>query len=211
MVIAARRTRSYWPDTSGLAMTEALIVLPLLLLVMAASIEMSVAMFQWSQTVKAMQIGARLAVVSDPVTDISSLSVYPSGSQTGDPISSTATPVVCGAGATACNVTEMTRLYNGGDACGVTTTGLVGICDVAPFIGINNLRVTYTRSNLGYVDRPGGPVVTVTLETRNLFFNFLVLDDLMRFFQPLGVPAGIAVPPHRVAITSEDLCSEDAC
>ena len=61
-----------------------------------------------------------------------------------------------------------------------------------------NIRVTYYRSGLGYVGRPGGPVVSITVETRNLTFNFFFLGAL------LGLN-NITIPAHPVTITSEDL------
>ncbi|MBJ3763654.1 pilus assembly protein [Maribius pontilimi] len=211
MVIVAHGVRSFWIDRRGISMTEALLVMPLLILTLAAAIEVSVVLFQWNQTVKALQVGARNAVVSDPLVDISALATYPTGSSTGSPISiGTAVPISC-QGAT-CIAARLDRLYYGGDRrCLDATTAIVGICDIAAFIPRDKIKITYTRSDLGYVNRPGGPIVSVSLEVRDLFFDFFILDDIMKFFTPLGLPGGIAVPPHRVSVTSEDLCSKDTC
>ncbi|ANT63763.1 hypothetical protein AYJ57_25165 (plasmid) [Salipiger sp. CCB-MM3] len=188
-------------DTSGLAMTEMLIIFPVFMVIVGAMIEFGALMFQWNQTVKGMQLGARLAAVSTPLTDISSLNSFETAVSQGDPTPNEALAISCGAGTTACDATELGRLLNGGDACGAFTTGLVGVCDVAPFIGAENLRVTYYRSGLGYVGRPFGPVLSITLEVRNLNFDFFLLDDLI---PGLGQ---IAIPAHPVTITSEDMSS----
>lgn len=196
--------RRFMTESSGLVLAEMLLILPIMILVWAAVIEFGFLMYQWNQAVKAMQIGARLAAVSTPLADIGLL--VPTGAA-GDPIPSGAASVTCGAGVTACNVTELNRLVTGGDGtCGQTANGVIGVCDVAGFISASNLRITYHRSGLGYIGRPFGPVLTVTLEARDLNFDFLVLDNLIP-----GL-ASIAIPTHPVSITSEDLSDCDgAC
>ena len=76
---------------------------------------------------------------------------------------------------------------------------------LAPWIGADNVRVTYSRSGLGYVGRPFGAVSTVTVGLQGLTFDFLILDELL---PGLG---SITIPPHRVSATSEDLCSQATC
>ena len=73
------------------------------------------------------------------------------------------------------------------------------MCDVAPWIRTDNVLVTYTRSGLGYVGRPFGPVSTVTVELRNVNFGFLLLTTL------IPTLSNYTLPPHRVSTTSEDL------
>ena len=214
MVIGKTSFKRFKGDESGLAMSEALIVIPVMMLIFGAMIEFGVMVYQWSQTVKALQVGARRAVVSAPLTDISTLSNYGS-IPVGDPLPSSSFAVVsCGASTpTPCNPTQLNRLYFGGDgACGgLDSSGVVGVCDVAPFIAASNLRISYHRADLGYSGRPGGPALTVTLEVRGLFFDFFILDDLMRLFQPVGLPPSIRIPTHPVAMTSEDLCNGVSC
>ena len=72
------------------------------------------------------------------------------------------------------------------------------MCDLNGLIRPENIRVTYYRSGLGYVGRPAGPVVSITVETRNLNFDFYFLAAL------LGLE-NITIPAHPVTITSEDL------
>ncbi|MGO8658054.1 TadE/TadG family type IV pilus assembly protein, partial [Rhizobium ruizarguesonis] len=45
-----------------------MLTFPIVMLVFATFIEFGYAMAQWNQTVKALQYGARLAAVSDPLT-----------------------------------------------------------------------------------------------------------------------------------------------
>ncbi|NDW01111.1 TadE/TadG family type IV pilus assembly protein [Salipiger sp. PrR002] len=192
MVNLLRLPRRFIAQTSGYAMTETMMIAPLLIVLCGTLVETTLMMFQWNQTVKALQVGARRAAVSTPLTDISALTSYDSAVGQGDPVpmpGSSGTPrsVSCGAGADPCDTDALARLMNG--------SGLTGIQDIAPFIGPENIRVTYQESGLGYVGRPFGPVLTVTLEVRNLAFDLLLIDDLV----PVNIPA------HPVAITSEDL------
>ncbi|MFY0666068.1 MAG: hypothetical protein JXQ97_15700 [Natronospirillum sp.] len=200
--------QSFLKDESGLSMTESLMTIPIVIILMGAMVEFGVMMNQFAQTAKATQVGARLAAVSDPVASAAAMGAliadYPANSQ-GDPApdpGSSPVSVVCGAGAAACDTTELARLLTGGDGvCGQVTNGIRGICDVAPFIAAENIRVSYHRSGLGYIGRPDGPVATITVETRNLTFDFLILDRIITAL------TNIAIPAHPVSITSEDLSS----
>jgi hypothetical protein len=196
-----------------MALTEALLVIPLMMLVFAAMIEFGAMVFQWNQTVKALQVAARRAAVSTELTDTSSLNAYGT-IPIAEPLpASSFASVVCGAGATPCDPVQLNRLLQGGDGfCGgYDPSGVVGVCDIAPFIRASHLRVGYHRSDLGYSGRPYGPVLTVTLEVRDLYFDFFILDKVMELFQPIGVPHSVPVPAHPVAITSEDLCNGKTC
>lgn len=200
------RARRFRQDENGISLVEGLIVFPLVLLAYATFVEFGFALFQWNQTVKAMQLGARLAAVSDPLpVDMSALTAdYPSDQ--GGPTPVAAQSVSCGAGSTACDAARMNRLIFGDDgSCTPAAGTLLGMCDLHPQIGADNVLITYHRSGLGYVGRPDGPVVTVTVEARNLTFNFFFLGAL------LGLNS-LEIPAHPVTITGEDLSScRDEC
>ncbi len=198
-------------DERGLSMTEAMLVMPIVLLVLAAMIEFGLAVFQWNQATKAVQIGARLAAVSSPITGdtaYEALTDDHSGIPEGDPTPTAAVSVSCGAGTTACDAARLARLMDGGDGSCVPsgTLSMMGMCDIAPFISAENVRVTYYRSGLGYVGRPFGPVSTITVELRNLSFDFLIADELIPGLTSLTIPA------QPVSITSEDVNNcRDTC
>lgn len=200
---------------TGVTMIEALLSIPLVMIVIAGMIEVGVMMFKFSQTAKAMQIGARLAVVSTPVVpDMAALTAdYPEDSD-GDPVPTTPVTVECGAGAVPCDAAALARIYDGGDGnCGTSGSAgdLVGICDVAPFIPADRIHVAYIRSGLGYVGRSRGPVVTVRIEfiddPNDPSIDMLILDDLIRFFLPGSRFGAFTIPAQTVAMTSEDLSS----
>ncbi|WP_372634016.1 TadE/TadG family type IV pilus assembly protein [Alcanivorax jadensis] len=57
----------------GATMVEVALTLPIFLLLIFAIIELALVIFTWTRAVDATRAGARYAIVSDPVTDISSL------------------------------------------------------------------------------------------------------------------------------------------
>jgi hypothetical protein len=198
------RARGFRRSEEGATLVEGLIVFPIILLTFATFIEFGVAMVQWNQTVKAMQFGVRTLAVSDPLVPMAAFSAdYPtSPTVEGGPVPTAEVAVACGAGAAlTCNLAGMNRLVFGGDTiCDPSADNRLGMCDLNGLIRPENIRVTYYRSGLGYVGRPGGPVVSITIETRNLNFNFFFLGAL------LGLN-NITIPAHPVTITSEDLSS----
>ncbi len=194
---------------TGVTMIEALLTIPLVFLLMAGMIEVGTMMYQFSQTAKAMQVGARMAAVSSPaVSDMTWLTEdYPEDSD-GTPVPAAFREVTCGPGAAGCDADALARIYDGGDGLCGATGDLSGICDVAPFISADNLVITYRRTGLGYVGRPRGPVVTVSVQVDGLNFDFFILDDLIRFFLPSSTFASsFEIPAQRVSMTSEDLSS----
>lgn len=193
-----RRAISFRRNEDGATLVEGLIVFPIILLTFATFIEFGVAMVQWNQTVKALQFGARTLAVSDPLVSMAAFEAdYPLVE--GGPVPVTPVAVSCGAGAAACDEPGINRLVFGGDAiCDPSAGTRLGMCDLNGLIRPENIRVTYYRSGLGYVGRPAGPVVSITVETRNLNFDFYFLAAL------LGLE-NITIPAHPVTITSEDL------
>ncbi len=204
-----RAARKFASDVSGIVLVEALLVIPIVLLFIVVMVEFSVLMYTWNQSVKAVQIAARRAAVSSPLVDrvdynttmYADYGTIPAG----DPVPAAMPSISCGPNGNACDPGRMNNLLTGGDGipCGDAGQTMVGACDVASWIGANNLTVTYVRTGLGYVGRPNGPVTTVVVELSNVTLNFFLMD---RFIPGLS---SITIPPHRVSITSEDLSDCD--
>jgi len=206
-MVRRRHIRVFRRSEDGTTLVEGLLVFPILLIVFAALIEFGFAVFQWNQAVKAVQLGARLAAVSDPLPeDMSALTADYSGVPQGQPTPNSSVTVSCGAGEAPCNAARLNRLIYGSDgACDAAYgTSLPGMCDFNPSIRPSNVRISYHRSGLGYVGRPWGPVVTVTLELDGLTFNLPFMGAL------LGIN-NMTIPAHPVTVTSEDLCSQVSC
>ena len=194
-------------DESGAVLVELSILLPIVITVLCGAIDVLYAFYQWNAAAKAVQVGARIAAVSDPVAiGLNNLSnqVLMSGLVTPDGSSATCTcvgtcadfapnpfsraamnAIVFGRGSVSC--TDATSYYAS------------GMCDILPSISPANVRIVYTQSGLGYAGRPGGPVPTITVALQNMHFQFFFLSYL------LG--PDIAMPAMTTTITAEDLCS----
>lgn len=208
MVIPAKLC-GFRRQQEGTVMIEGLLVFPLVLLTFAAFFEFGYAVFQWNQTVKALQAGARHIAVSDPL--IADLSVFDGPGDAGDPVPSTVMSVSCGAGTTPCVPAVMNRLIYGADAAGTddqcgnaAENTIPGMCDFNTRIGVDNVLATYYRAGLGYEGRPYGPVLTIRLEVKGLSFDLPLVGALLSLDT-------ITIPAHPVTITSEDLCSTKSC
>lgn len=172
----------------GISFTEGLVVFPLVLLTFSAFIEFGYAMYQWNQSVKATQLGARLAIVSDPIAaDMATILVADYPPDEGGPTPSAAVSAVCdGATLTGCDAGELDRLVN-------------RMQEFNNNISSENILITYYRSGLGYVGRPGGPVVTITLQVSDVPLDLTIMNALLGF--------DFDVPLSKVTLTSEDLSS----
>ncbi|ESY51664.1 MULTISPECIES: TadE family protein [unclassified Mesorhizobium] len=203
-MVRAPLFRSFVREESGVTLAEGLIAMPLVLLIFAAFVEFGYAAFQWNQTVKALQFGARRAAVSSSMVagfDPAIVTALAPGSTNGGvaiPVGALG-PWTC-TGSPACT-TELNRIVYG--APGVTScqpigTGSPAMCQLNPRIGIDNVRVTYMMSGLGYYGRPGGAVLTIRMEVLGITFNLPLLGAL------LGLN-NVTVPAMPVTVTSEDL------
>ncbi|AWI61164.1 TadE/TadG family type IV pilus assembly protein [Sinorhizobium fredii] len=212
-MVASRFFKPFRQNESGVALTEALITFPIVLLMFAAFIEFGYAMSQWNLTVKALQFGARLAAVSDPLSSDFG-EVFPT--EANDPLDNgDATPddatisSTCGPNLVNCNVSALNRIvYGSTTATKCQPRGTPGIrfalCHINSRINIGNIAVTYQRSGLGYWGRPEGPVLTMRMEVRDMQTPTLLLGGL------LGIN-NITVPAHPVTITTEDLQTCSTC
>jgi hypothetical protein len=201
------RLRAGWREESGAVLIEGLIIFPVLLLTIAAFIDFAVVMYKMNQTLKAQEIGARLLAVSDPVvTDFATL-IADFGVEEGGAVPDTPLAVSCGMGAAACDPVGLQRLMSGSD--GVCAPdhggGVAGICDFAPRLTANDVRITYHRTALGYVGRNAPPVVLITLETRPIDLGLPLLGALIGRER-------LELPVKPVTVMGEDLTScKHAC
>lgn len=179
----------------GISLTEGLISFPLVVLMFAAFVEFGYVVFQWNQTAKAMQLGARIVAVSDPMVNLDAWAIVPSGVEVGDTVPPTQAASCMGTGCLGID-----RLVNGGGRW-------PGLRAFNPRIGPENIRVTYTQSGLGYYGRPGGPVATITVEAVDVRFDLPLIGAIICALRdcPDGVLREISVPPMPVSITSEDM------
>ncbi|UWU17022.1 pilus assembly protein (plasmid) [Rhizobium sullae] len=213
-MVSTRTFEAFWQDTRGVSLTEALVTFPIVMLVFAAFVEFGYAMAQWNQTVKALQYGARLAAVSDPLTTnfdarfpIEAADPLDNGNAAPNDAAISST---CGPDLENCTA-ALNRIVLGSDGvCGPVGTSRPGMCDlnwsISPKYRIKpeNVVVTYQRSGLGYWGRPDGPVLTMRFEVHDVAVPVLFLGAL------LGLD-DIPMPAHPVTITTEDLKTCSTC
>jgi len=208
----------FWRDEVGGPLVEVAVLLPIVFLFLFASVDFLIAFYQWTAATKAVEVGARLAAVSDPVA--SGLSTIPTNAlngttvQLGDSMPDfevTCNDASTGLGACTCtrgtctgmgtySATAMNTLVfgRGSAACNDATSFYkVGMCDIFPPITAANVKVAYSHTGLGYAGRAAGPVPTITVSLQNLNFQFLFLNGF----------ATRTMPSFATTITGEGLLS----
>ena len=195
-MVRDRSLRRFLDDEVGISLTEALISFPIVVLIFAVFVEFGFLMFQWNQTVNALQYGARLAAVSDPVeTGFIPTAIAESGpGGTAIPAGASFT---CGPGLAGCDVAALNRIVEGAG-------GRPGMRDLNWRIAPEKVVVVYELSGLGYYGRPRGAVATIRLEVRGVTFDLPFVGSLLGLDQ-------IEVPAHPVTITTEDLRTCSSC
>lgn len=195
---------------SGAVMVEMTIVMTLLFALTLGFVDFGNAFYQWNAADKAVQVGARLASISDPVAT-GLLTAAPTATPGAPVVAGAYGPLVCtSAGGASCpgfSAANFSRIFRGDtavtndDACPQPTgTQRPGMCHFYPFLTRANVVVTYAASGLGYQTRQGGPVPTVTVRLQNVNFRFFFLSGLMGF-------ANITMPSMLSTVTGEDLKS----
>src|SRR5207237_1181394 len=152
------------------------------------SIDFLYAFYQWNAVSKAVQIGARIAAVSDPVavglnglsTAFASSFVPPGASMPGFSVRCEGKNETCSCiGAFpvggAYDRAAMSTIIFGRDSSScsdATSFYRAGMCDIFSRITAANVVIVYMQTGLGYAGRPGGPVPTITISIENLPFQF---------------------------------------
>ena len=175
---------------------------------------------QWSAAAKAVELGARIAAVSDPVDsgldNLASQAATSGGATPG--ASMLAFTVTCDGGAAACacagfctglgaySAAAMDHLVYGrggsGKCVAATSEYFMGMCNASSSIQPKYVSVIYTQTGLGYAGRSYGPVPTITVSlnkgAKKLPFKF--------FFLPF---ANINIPSMATTITAKSLGCDD--
>lgn len=218
MIIGTRVLR-FTADKSGSVLVEATIMLTIMFVFVLGSIDFLFAFYEWNAATKAVQVGARIAAVSDPVfSGLNNLSealvsaslrpgsAMPSFTVTCDGGTAKCTcEGTCLGGVVAYDAKAMDTIVfgRGSSTCGDATSFYeAGMCDIFNWITPANVRIEYRQAaapaGLGYVGRPGGPVPTIKVSLQNIPFRFFFLGNR---FHNLQIP-GLAT-----TITGEDLSS----
>ena len=207
-------------DTEGGVLVEATIMITIMFVFVLGSIDFLFAFYQWNAATKAVQVGVRIAAVSDPVAkglnglsaSVVSASLRPGSAMPSFTVTCDGGTAICNCqgtckGVGGYNATAMQTIVfgRGSTACGdATSSYTAGMCDVFERITLANVRIVYTQpatpAGLGYAGRPGGPVPTIKISLQNMPFRFFFLGGLLGF-------RNIQLPDATTTMTGEDLYS----
>jgi hypothetical protein len=212
-MVSARSIKNLLLDEGGAVMVEVTVTFLTFVIILFGIVEFSYAFYQWNAATKAIQYGARLAAVSDPIAEeLVTLTGLESGENPGDEMPTfyfkcTAAQANCAGDGGPRNLDALNTLVYGRAADGTANEGCVGtgsnigMCNIFSRITPNNVVVEYQYTKLGYAGRPGGPVPTITLSLTNLSFEFVLLGGLLGF-------GSISMPSFATTMTGEDMCVE---
>jgi hypothetical protein len=209
--------RAIATDERGAVLVEVTVVMTIMLVFLLGSIEFLVVFYQRNAAAKAVQIGVRLAAVSDPVASgLNGLSTSVLGPRVPQGGAMPDFAITCDGSTSRCTCTGGTCPpdlgYNsaamntivfgrGSSSCGDARSFYnTGMCDIFGRITPANVVITYAQSGLGFAGRPGGPVPTITISLKGLPLQFYFLHGLAGF-------ADLQIPPLTTSMTAEDLSS----
>ena len=207
-------------DNNGGVLVEATIMITIMFVLVLGSIDFLFAFYQWNAATKAVQVGVRIAAVSDPVAKglnglsaaVVSASLRPGSAMPSFTVTCDGGTAICSCqgackGVGGYNATAMQTIVfgRGSKACGdATSPYTAGMCDIFDRIRLANVRIVYTQpaapAGLGYAGRPGGPVPTIKVSLQNMPFRFFFLGDLLGF-------RNIQIPGATTTMAGEDLYS----
>ena len=210
-------------DEDGGPLVEVAIILPILITFLFGGVDFMNALYQWNAAAKAVEIGARIAAVSDPVASgLNSIpdNVLSSSVASGSPMPDFTVSCDGGAGACAC----VSGACDGMGSYSAAAMGLIvygraeknactppaseyfaGMCNIFPPIIPQYVTVVYAQTGLGYAGRNPGPVPTIAVSLNasssktKLPFKF--------FFLPF---AALNIPQVTTTITGEALSASAA-
>ena len=201
-------------DCSGSSLVEFTLVLPVLFIVALGTIDFTYMLYEWMLANKAAYSGARYAAVNNPVSPDLANPTYNApdlGKFCFNPTTGVTTGLcptfnyVC----TSPNVAASCPNY---DATAFNNV-VASMQQVFPRLQAGHVRIRYETTGLGFVGRPGGVPMNVTVSLQCLTHQFFFIHRLMQwvFSAPaVGCPAGAAGPPipaFASTLSSEDLAT----
>jgi hypothetical protein len=194
---AAIRGRSLLRDERGATMVEFALIAVLFFVIVFGICELALMLFQWKSAEKAVQLGVRLAIVSEPLSGVPALN--PKASSTvskGQPCG--------GIGNGTCAEPPPLTITPCPQPCPVGSTPdyiITRMQEVFPQLLASEVTISYEYVGLGFAGGPYTPAVTVAVSRP---FNFIIVDDLLAL-----LAGGPVLAPMVMNVKSSTLTSED--
>jgi Flp pilus assembly protein TadG len=206
-------------DTRGSILVETTVVLPLFLVLVLGSVDAAYLFFDWHLASKAAYIGARAAIVLDPVAQGITTISYSSDQQDqlgrsclgadGQPQVTAQGNNFCVSGVSStCTVSGGTvGCSNGysGYASSFTNDDGTGIYDQMKVfysaLQPRNVTITYSTNGAGFV---GGQLFNVDVRITGMQHQFLFISGLIRVFGS-SIGGTVGMPAFASTLVSEDL------
>ncbi len=204
-------------DCVGSTLVEFTVVFPVFMLLAFGTVDVTYMLYDWALANKAAYAGAHKAIVSSPVaagitnlnnsyeeTLLGERCFDSNGNNASCPsLTAICTPAATGGactcsssnggclGFTAFDDTAFTVIFNRMQA-------------IFPNLQRQNVSISYKTNNLGFVGRPDGLPMDVTVSISNMTHQIYFLGGLMAFFGG-GFAANPPIPSFSTTLTSEDM------
>jgi TadE-like protein len=219
-----------WHDKTGHMLVESAVVFPLFFALTLGTVDIGYFMFERALANKAAYMGARKAVVSNPVAatiadsspsgDWINLYTQSQRNNIGAPCFNLSTGLQNGncpsSGQIVCTSTACSPSTFGFDASAFTNVNGTGVFDsmqrIFPRLQPTNVTITYQTidkdnsgfASAGVVLQPGGPPMTVTVRITGMTHQLFFMPSILRLFGG-NIAAAWPIPASSTTMQSEDM------
>lgn len=193
------RWRCWLEDVRGTTTVEFAVIAPLFFVLLLVFVELSLGFYWWKSVEKAVQIGARWAIVRDvTATGVPDTNQRNEDGTFGLPCRLDPSPCA--------PWPETTYVCDGGSGCEADAFDalVTRMRTLFPAFEAENVRVTYWETGLGYAGGPAIPAVTVTLT--EVPFQLGILGLITGLIGGDGTTV-LTLPDISATLTGEDLSS----
>jgi hypothetical protein len=196
------------------------IIFPLFILLTLGTVDLAYMLHEWALANKAAYVGARRAVVSNPVaqniTNNADLGYTATQLQNVGALNGADACFNLSDGSSNGNCPSTGRIICTSTACNPTTYGFDSVAftnifnamqPVFPRLQTTNVTIWYETNGSGYVARPGGLPMNVTVSITGMQHQFFFAPGLLRLFGG-GVNAAPNIPPFQTTMQSEAMVTQ---
>jgi Flp pilus assembly protein TadG len=194
----------------GSSIVEFTLVFPMLMLIALGTVDAGFMLSDWALASKAAYDGAHKAILSDPVASgIDNLTYDPTllgqpcFNSNGNNVNCPSVNVTCTPAATVGTGTCTTGTYSDTPFANVIFPAMQARF---PRLRRQNVTIKYETNNLGFVGRPDGLPMIVTVSIDGMTHQFYFIGPLMNFFKGT-FPSVSQIPTFATTLQSEDMAT----